>query len=450
MSRSFESLDRLHRCATAGRPLVAADVGAIAYTTDRPRTPHAWWRRKRTLAAAACGLAFVLLFAIVDEFLHAHSRHVLTNGEYAIGEVQRGFLAVTVQGAGTLRPADERWLTAKATGVLADAPVQIGAHADAGDVIARLTNPEMDQLVRQAEYSAAEAGASHIVLLAQIEDRKLASKASLAAASAAVEEVELRLQAEGELLEKGAISAITYEATRIRAEQAQLALDIERSRASQLVKTTEAEKRASEARLANQNLAYERALDNKAALEIKAENSGVVQEISAKLGESVVSGGKVAKIVDLSRLRAVARVPESYASKLSAGQEAEVRVSSVDVPAVVSRVDPSVTDGSVVVDLELTSSLPQGVRPDLSIRATITVAEIEDTLFVRRPSGAVDDQTTDVFVLNEEQSTAARKPVQFGVGMLSHVQVIEGLDEGDRIVLANTGRFGDVDNVSIE
>ena len=437
--------------AIVGQPApVAADVGTVAYATDSPRAPQAWWRRKRTLGAAAGGLTLVLLFAILNQFLHAHSTRLLANGEYAIGEVERGFLAVTVQGAGTLRPADERWLTAKATGILAELPVQIGAYANAGDVIARLTNPEMEQLVRQAEYSVAEARASHIVLLAQIEDRKLASKASLAAASAAVEEVELRLEAEEELLEKGAISAITYEATRISAKQAQLALDIERSRASQLTKTTAAEKRASEARLANLNLSHERALDNKAALEIKAENSGVVQEISAKLGESVVNGSKVAKIVDLSRLRAVARVPESYASKLSVGQEAEVRVSSVDVPAVVSRVDPSVTDGSVVVDLELTGSLPQGVRPDLSIRATITVAEIEDTLFVRRPSGAVDDQTTDVFVLNEAQGTAARKPVQFGVGMLSHVQVIEGLDEGDRIVLANTARFRDVDVVSIE
>ena len=420
------------------------------YVTDRVIPPQAWWRRKRTLVGTASALMLTLSFAVANQFLLGQSTRLSTNGDYSIGEVRRGFLAITVQGSGTLRPVDERWLTAKTNGVVAEVPAQSGTLVEAGEVVVRLANAEMEQLVRQADFSVAEARASHSILLARIEDRALDREATLASVAAALEEAELRQRAEAELLEKGAISQIAYEGTRIRADQARLALDIERRRAARAAKTTAAELQASEARSANRELAREQALARVASLDVRTQTTGIVQEVFATLGESVINGTKVARIADPSRLRAIVRVPESYASKLAAGQVAEVNVLSHGVPAVVSRVDPSVTGGSVVVDLEFTGSLPEGVRPDLSIRATVFVAEMEDALFVQRPPGAFDNRTADVFVLDAKQDTAARRTVQFGAGTLSHVHVLEGLEEGERIVLANVRRFERADVVSVE
>ena len=427
-----------------------ASPPATAYATDRPRPQAPWWRNKHTAIAAGCGLVIVAMTVTVDYGLRRHATPSLAKSEFSIGEVQRGLLTVTAQGAGSLRPVDERWLTAKASGVLAEIRTGIGAQARAGDVVVRLANPSLAQLAAQAEQRHAEERASHGALLAQIADRKLAREAAVATAVAAVEEAALRLQAEAELMEKQAISAIAFEATRIRAEQAQAALDIERRRATQLTETVAAEREASEARLANSALALAQAVAKEAALAVRAEADGIVQALPMSLGESVVEGAKVARIADPARLHAVVRVPESWAGKLAAGQGAAVRVANADVPATVSRVDPSVTDGSVAVDLAFAAPLPDGVRPDLSIRATITVAAIEDALFVRRPAGVRDNQTADVFVLNASEDAAARTLVQFGVGTVRDVQVLDGLQEGDQILLGNLARLGDLDAVAVD
>ena len=427
-----------------------ADPPAAAYATDRPRQPAPWWRNRHTLIAAGCALVLAAMAVAVDKGLRRQATPSLAAGEFSMGEVQRGLLTVTAQGAGSLRPVDERWLTAKASGVLAEIRIAIGVRARAGDVVVRLANPALAQLAAQAEQRHAEARASHSVLLAQIADRKLAREAAIAAAVAAVEEAALRLQAEAELMEKQAISAIAFEATRIRAEQAQTALDIERRRAAQLTETVAAESEASDARLANSKLALEQAQAKAAALAVRAEADGIVQALPASLGESVAEGAKVARIADPSRLHAVVRVPESWAGKLATGQAATVRVASADVSATVSRVDPSVTDGSVAVDLAFAAPLPDGVYPDLSIRATITVAAIEDALFVRRPAGVRDNQTADVFVLNASEDAAVRTLVQFGTGTVRQVQVLDGLQEGDRILLGSFAHLGDVDAVAVD
>ena len=420
------------------------------YATDRARPETPWWQRKAVLVALASGLTLLLAVFGLNRFLGSQHARSLAAGDYSVGEVRRGDLAVAVQGAGALRPVEERWVTAKAGGVLTEVDVEIGARVAIGDILVRLANPELAQLAGQAEQVLAEARASHGVLAAEIADRELAQEAATANASAALREAELRLEAESGLLEKNAISAIAFEGTRIRAEQARLALDIEQRRAAQMANTVAMELRASEARLANRELAFEQAAAKQAALAVVAETGGIVQALPVSLGESVAAGTKVVRIADPSRLQAVVRVPESYAGKLAIGQAAIVRAAGEEVAATVSRVDPSVVEGTVTVDLEFAAPLPAGVRPDLSIRSTITVAELEDTLFVRRPPGIRDNQTGDVFLLNAGQDVATRTLVQFGLGTVREIQVLDGLAAGDRIVLGHGTRLEGVDAVAVE
>ena len=98
----------------------APDASFAVYSTDRPLAQLPWWRRPRTLVTAGCAMAVIFAFVALDQFLRGQSAQVLVADEYGIGIVQRGRLTITVQGAGTLRPFDERWLTAKAAGRLAD------------------------------------------------------------------------------------------------------------------------------------------------------------------------------------------------------------------------------------------------------------------------------------------------------------------------------------------
>lgn len=426
----------------------APGPGAAAYEMDRPRPSGGWWTRAR-LAWTACGVGALAALVAADRYLLRGMPDVAASAD-TVATVQRGRFAVTVQGAGALEPVDARVVAAGASGVVGEVLAEPGTAVAPGDPILRLVSGPLRQQARQAEVALAEAEASHRVLLAQFEDRKLAAEASVAQAAAAAAEARLRLDAEGRLRQQGAISGVDYERTRIRAEQTGNALGIEQRRRDQLANTIAAERAASAARLANRRLAFEQAEAAVAALLVVAGSAGTVQAVQVAAGEFVAEGAVVAKVADAALLHAVVRIPETFASQLAVGQAATVRALNTDVPAVVARVDPAVTDGSVVAVLGLDAAPPAGVRPDVSVRATIQVADVADTLFVRRPAGAYGNRASDVFVVDSSGSAATRRRVQFGVGTLRELQVFGGLAEGDRILVVGNERFQGADTVRLE
>ena len=166
-------------------------------------------------------------------------------------------------------------------------------------------------------------------------------------------------------------------------------------------------------------------------------------------GERIMAGAQVVRVVDSRSLIAAIRVPESYAARLAAGQPAVATVLNAEVPSVVVCVDPAVTRGSVAVELEFAAPLPAGARPDLSMRAVVTVAELDDVLFVRRPTHVRDESRADVFRLAQDGQSAARTPVPVGFGTLKEIEVRDGLEEGDAIILGNTARFENEETIAI-
>lgn len=384
--------------------------GSAAYEMDRPRSPGHWWTRRR-IAYAACGAFALMALAAADRYLLQRRLDVVASQD-TIAAVQRGRLTVAVQGAGTLEPLDARLVSAGASGVVGDVLAGPGTEVRPGDPIVRLLNPDLRQQVRRAEIALAEANASHRVLLVRFEDRKLAAEAALAQATAAAAEASLRLEAEDKLLDQRAIPGVDYQRTRIRAEQARSALGIEKRRREQLTATIEAERAESKARVENRALAFELAQAGADALLVRSGSAGTVQEVLVVAGEPVVEGAVVARVADAGELLAVVRVPETYASNLAVGQAATVVALNTDVPARVAGVDPTVTEGSVGVSLGFAVTLPAGVRPYLSVRATIIVAEIEDALFVRRPAGVFDNRAASVFVVDDEAGEAKARAVR--------------------------------------
>ena len=151
-------------------------------------------------------------------------------------------------------------------------------------------------------------------------------------------------------------------------------------------------------------------------------------------------------------IRAVEALPvdkPGYSSRVVPGQTAVATVLRVEVPGEVTRVDPAVTQNAVAVDIAFRSELPSGARPDLSIRATITVAELDDALFVRRPLRVNDDSAGSVFRLAGDGRSATRTSVRFGMGTLKHIEVLDGLNEGDTIVVGNVSRFENEETLAI-
>jgi multidrug efflux pump subunit AcrA (membrane-fusion protein) len=116
----------------------------------------------------------------------------------------------------------------------------------------------------------------------------------------------------------------------------------------------------------------------------------------------------------------------------------------------VSRIDPSVNGGTVAVDLSITDSLPRGARPDLSVEATIEIERLPNVLYVGRPADGGSESTVPLFRVERDGHSAVRTPVKLGRGSSNAVEVIEGLHEGDRVILSEMTRWANSDRVRIK
>ena len=422
-------------------------MGDGSYSMDRPR-PSSARNLIRGLAWGAAALAAIILFAVADR-LWLRAAEGLERADIMVATVERGRLPIDVQGAGALAPASERWIASRVPGAVQEILVRPGQQVTAGTTVARLVNPQLEQAAVRARLALAEANAEHRRRLSDFTDRRLAAEARVLDRQASYDEHSLRLEAQTELRDTNAISDLDYRSTRIRTEQARQNVEFERRRFAELEAALAAEQAASEARLAASEAALEEAERQLGDLAVSADAAGTLRELLVEPGQRIAAGAQVARVVDSRSLVAAIRVPESYAAHLAAGQRAVATVLNVEVPGVVVRVDPAVTRGGVAVELRFTVPLPAGARPDLSMRAVVTVAELDDVLFVRRPSHVRDESRADVFRLAADGQSALRTPVRFGFGTLKDIEVRDGLDEGDAIILGNTARFENEETIAI-
>lgn len=417
------------------------------YSMDRPRPPsYRHLIRGGLLGAAA--VAAIALFVVADRFWLRPAAG-LERADILIATVERGRLPIDVQGAGSLAPASERWITSQVSGTVQEAHVRPGQQVTAGATVVSLVNPQLEQVAVRVRLALAQANAEHRKQLADFTDRRLGAEARILDRQASYDEQSLKLEAQTELRETNSISDLEYKSTQIRTEQARQNVEFERRRFAELESSLAAELAASEARLAASEAALEEAEGQVRDLAVIADAAGTLRELLVEPGQRIMAGAQVARVVDSRSLIAEIRVPESYAARLAAGQRAIATVLNVEIPGVVVRVDPAVSQGSVAVELEFEAPLPAGARPDLSMRAVITVAELEDVLFVRRPTHVRDESRTDVFRVTEDGQSAVRTPVRFGFGTLREIEVRDGLEEGESIILGNTARFENEETIAI-
>jgi len=414
-------------------------VEQAGYSMDKPREGDPR-RLYRHVAWGGVAVAVIAGFVVADR-LWLRPGTGIELDEFMTAAVERGTLSIEVQGAGELEPVNERLIASEIPGAVDRIFARAGEQVALGDRIVGLMNPQVRQGVVAARLQLAEANADHRRRLADFTDRRLAGEAQILNKQAAYEESQLKLAAEAELRERQAVSEIDYQSTKIRTERAKSDLEFEKRRFEELQAVLEAERTSSEARVAERESALKEAQRLAEGLVIVADIAGTLREVLVELGERVGTGTQVARIVNAESLRGVVRVPESYASRVVTGQAVVATVLRVEVPGVVTRVDPAVSQNTVTVDIAFHGELPSGARPDLSIRATITVAELDDALFVRRPLRVNDDSNASVFRLADDGRSATRTSVRFGMGTLKHIEVLGGLNEGDSIIVGNLSRF---------
>jgi HlyD family secretion protein len=406
-------------------------------------------KRRRQLMLGAVGVAALLVVGVGVARLEPAAPSVERSSLW-LDTVKRGEMLREVRGPGTLVPREIRWIAATTAARVERIVARPGATVEADTVILELSNPEVIEQQLAAESALAAAEADYAARVMTLESQLLDQRANFAAVKADYESARLQAEAEKDLADKGIISRIQYRRSQLAEEQLKVRLDIEQQRLAKLDQTHDAQLAADRARIEQLRNAADLRRRQAESLQVRAGIPGVLQLVPVEAGQQVAPGTNLARVARPDQLMAELRIPETQVKDVAVGQSVRVDTRNGIVPGQVTRIDPSVQNGTVLVDVDLTGPLPPGARPDLSVDGTIEIERLEDVLYVGRPAYGQPESEVRLFRLDPESGIASRVPVRLGRASVSLIEVQQGLQPGDQIILSDTSQWDDYDRLSID
>ena len=314
-----------------------------------------------------------------------------------------------------------------------------------------LTNPLLQQIAEETRWELEAFTAESRALDVSLQTQLLDQKATVLNAQMLYESTKLRLDAEESLLNKGkgTVSMLDYKKSKLETRQYKLRWDIEVERYAMLEENKTAQLAAKHARLNKLAKTLNRAEDQVASLRVTATIDGVVQEMPLEPGQRIAIGGNIAKLARQDQLIAELKIPERQIRDVMIGQMAIVDTRLNKIKGRVVRIDPAVTNGTVQVDIEFDQPLPPEARPDLSIDGTIVINQLPNTLYVGRPTFAQSKSAGVIYKMTTDGKYAEKATVRFGVGSSNQIQIIDGLNLGDQIILSDHTAWEHISKIAI-
>ena len=415
---------------------------------DIPRPGVARQKRTRRILYGASAVAAVLLITLGLSRLKPAAPTV-ERATVWIDQVKRGPMLRQVRGLGTLVPEEIRWIPALTPGRVERIVTLPGTELKPDTVILELSNPELELEALDAESQLRGAEAQRIELKVRLRSQHLDQQAAAARVQAEYNQAKLRADADELLSEQGLLAEINYKvsrgtadelANRHRIEQERLEIADEAIQAQIAVQEAQVEQRRAFARLKRSQVK---------ALSVRAGIAGMLQQVGVEMGQQVTPGTNLARVAQPEKLKAVIRIAETQAKDVQIGQVSAIDTRNGVVPGRVARIDPAVQNGTVTVDVALTGELPKGARPDLTVDGTIELERLEDVLYVGRPAQGQPESLVGLFRLGEGTSEAARVKVRLGRASVNTIEVVEGLKEGDQVILSDTSAWDAFDRIRL-
>jgi len=415
---------------------------------DIARPGRAREKKIKRIIYGASGLAVVLLITLGLSTLEPAAPSV-DRATVWIDSVKRGSMLRQVRGLGTLEPEEIRWIPARTQGRVERRLILPGAMVEPDSVILELSNPQLEADLRDAKSQMRAALAGYTELEVRLESQRLDQEASAAGVKAEYEQARLRADRDAQLFDEGLVADIDRQLSRVAAEELKNRNRIEQKRLAIAGKSIEAQ-------LAVRTAAVDQTRDRLRLvqeqfddLRVKAGIHGVLQELPVEVGQQVTPGANLARVAQPDRLKAVIRIAETQAKDLEIGQVAKVDTRNGVIEAHVARIDPAAQNGTVTVDLALDGDLPKGARPDLTVDGTVELERLEDVLYVGRPAQGQSNSLVGLFRLDRDSDDARRAQVRLGRSSVNTVEIVEGLQEGDQVILSDTSAWDAFDRIRL-
>ncbi len=396
--------------------------------------------RKAMFGVAALGLLIYGAISIAN--IDFESRRV-DRDTLLIGVVEQGDLEIRISANGQLLPRDLELIAAQVEGRVARVHVAPGDEVETGQVLAELTNPQLVNAAEEA-FSAWEGSVADLKgFEVELENGLLNQESQFLQAQFAFEKAKLELEAKRQLREQDIIPEIEFLQIQLDVTQLEQTIAIEQKRLDQSQDNMQTLLAVRESRVTQLARALDRANDRVGNLKVVAGIDGIVQELDVELGQQLMLGSPIGRLAQQDLLYAELKVPARQAGDVVVGQNVVVDTRNGKVHGSVSRIDPSVTEGTVIVDVDILDALPRGARPQLQVEGIIYVAQIADALHVGRPTFVRTDADVSIYKLDGAGEYAERVNVRMGRASVNRVEILRGLAPGDRVILSDSSDWQD-------
>ena len=356
------------------------------------------------------------------------------------GKVVRGPMVREVRGAGTLVPENIQWITARTSGRVERIILRPGAEVKKGSVILELSSPEFRQQAANAQLQWKSAQAQLENLKSNLRTSRSGQEAAVSNAEAQFKVAESELEANKKLAAEGLVPELTIRRMQANLSVASTTLELAKKNLEMAKSTEESQLAPTQAQVNQAKAAYEQFQSQLEDMRVKSTMDGVLQLVSVEEGASVGSGTQLARVSDPTNLKAQIRISETQMRDLAIGQNANIDTRQGIVKGRVSRIDPSAQGGTVGIDVTLEGALPAGARPDLSVDGVVELQRLENILYVQHPAFGQDNSTVGLFKVMPN-GEAEQTTVKFGRSSVQFIEVVEGLKEGDEVVLSDMSQY---------
>jgi len=418
---------------------------------DIARPDLARKRRRKRIIYSALGLGALIVITIGLSRLKPAAP--LVENPYT-DTVKRGDLPRQVHGNGTLVPEEILWIPTLSAGRVQNILVFPGAPVKADTIMVELNNPEVEQAAFDAEWALKAGGAELTNLRVQLDTQRLNLQAFVASAQANHSNAKLEAEVNEELAKAGLVPALELKKSKAKAEELAKLLEIEQERFKISGDAAQAQLAVQDAKVAQLRAQAQLKQRQVEALKIRAGIDGVLQRLgdtaNLQVGQQLGAGTLVARVANPSRLKAEIRVAETQARDIQHGQKAIIDTRNGVIQGHVARIDPASQNGTRTVDVTLDGPLPRGAVPELSVDGNIELELLVDVMYVSRPVQSQPESTVGIFKLIAGGSEAVRVPVKLGRGSVNAIEVIDGLQVGDKIILSDMSNYDAHDRVRLD
>lgn len=390
---------------------------------------------RRTIYATAAAVVVILITVGVSRLKPAAPS--VDRAAVWVDTVKRGPMLRLVRGSGTLVPEDIQWMNTTTSGRVERIVLRPGAIVAPGTVILELSNPELQQSVTEGQLAYQSAQANFINRKTELESGLLAQQSDVAGIEASYKDAALQLEAQEKLFKDGLVSELQVKQFRSREAELKNRLSLAQLRL-QMAREGIKSQLAPQAAAVDQSRAqYQLRVSQLDNLRVKSTMHGVLQQVPVEVGAQVGPGTNLARVADPTKLKAEVRIAETQTKDIRIGQAAEVDTRNGVIKGTVSRIDPASSGGTVGVDITLLEALPAGARPDLSVDGTITLEKLDEVVYVGRPAFGQEHSTVMLFKLIGDTGEAHRVQVKLGRSSVNQIEIVEGLQPGDQVILSD-------------